>query len=60
MSTAGHRESLAAKVVNLLERVDTSPITTKQRLNCIRMVSVPVLLGVSEFWNYPSVGLNES
>ena len=32
MSTAGHQESLAAKVVNLLERVDASPITTKQKI----------------------------
>ena len=32
MSTAGNQESLAAKVVNLLERVDASPITTKQKI----------------------------
>ena len=32
MLTAGHRESISKDLVDLLERVDTSPVTTKQKV----------------------------
>ena len=36
MSTTGHQELLSAKLIDLLNRIDSSPVTIKQKIRLYR------------------------
>ena len=59
MSTTGHQELFYIKLLGLLNRVNSSPVTTKQKIRLYRDGVCPRLTGVSGNWT-ASLGFNAS